>query len=130
MWYAVGALSEPLALLASRATSPVRRAERRLAMATASKKSRASKQLARPPAHIHDAAMEFLIFEDNSGSYRWSILAGDGTTLGRSGDFASYDDAQQAAQQIRDGAAAARLEPRENGTLDEDGSLSRDAVAR
>ncbi len=100
-------------------------------MATANKKSRASKQLARPPGRIHDpAAMEFLIFEDNSGSYRWSILAGDGTTLGRSGGFASYDDAQQAAQQIRDGAAAARLEPRENGTLDEDGSFSREAVAR
>jgi uncharacterized protein YegP (UPF0339 family) len=94
-------------------------------MATASKKSRATKQLARPPA-----AMEFLIFEDNSGSYRWSILAGDGTTLGRSGDFASYDDAQRAAQQIRDGAAAARLEPRENGTLDEAGSFSREAVAQ
>lgn len=131
MWYGEGALSEPLALLASRATSPVRRAERRLAMATANKKSRASKQLARPPARIHDpAAMEFLIFEDNSGSYRWSILAGDGTTLGRSVGFASYDDAQQAAQQIRDGAAAARLEPRENGTPDEDGSFSRDAVAQ
>ena len=41
MWYGLHALSEPLALLASRATSPVRRAERRSAMATANKKSRA-----------------------------------------------------------------------------------------
>jgi uncharacterized protein YegP (UPF0339 family) len=131
MWYGWRALSEPLALLASRATSPVRRAERRLAVATANKKSRASKRPARPPAHIHGpAAMEFLIFEDNSGSYRWTILADDGTTLGHSGDFVSYDDAEQAAQQIRDGAASARLEPRENGTLHEGGRFSREAVAQ
>jgi uncharacterized protein YegP (UPF0339 family) len=120
-------------------------------MATANKRSRASKQLARPPAHIHGpATMEFLVFEDNGGSYHWTILAGDGTTLGRSGAFASYDDAEQAAQQIRDGAASARLEPRESGTgsvdlsarraasadsdaerwLDEGGSFSSEAVAQ
>jgi uncharacterized protein YegP (UPF0339 family) len=120
-------------------------------VATANKKSRASKQLARPPAHMHGpAAMEFLISEDNSGSYYWTILAGDGTTLGRSGDFGSYDDAEQAAQQIRDGAASARLQPRESGTgsvdlaarraasedseaerwLDEGGSFSSEAVAQ
>lgn len=131
IWYGLHALSEPLALLASRATSPVRRAERRLAMATANKKSRASKQRARPLAHINGPApMEFLIFEDNSASYHWTILAGDGATLGHSGDFASYDDAEQAARQIRDGAASARLEPRENGTVDESGSFTSEAVAQ
>lgn len=52
-------------------------------MATATKRSRASKQLAERPAHVHaGAAMEFLIFEDNSGSYHWMILAGDGSHLG------------------------------------------------
>ena len=86
-------------------------------MATASKKSRASKQLARPPAQVHGPApMEFLIFEDNSGSYHWKILAGDGSTLGQSGDFASYDAAEQAAQQICSGAASARVQCRESGT--------------
>jgi uncharacterized protein YegP (UPF0339 family) len=100
-------------------------------MATANKKSRATKQLARPVAHIHGpAAMEFLIFEDNSGSYHWTILAGDGTTLGHSGDFASYDDAEQAARQIRDGAASARLEARENGTLHKGGRFTSEAVAQ
>ena len=86
-------------------------------MATATKKSRASKQLAERPAHVHaGAAMEFLIFEDNSGSYHWMILAGDGSHLGGSGDYASYDDAERAAQRIHDGAASARLEPRRSGT--------------
>jgi uncharacterized protein YegP (UPF0339 family) len=112
----VGALSELLALLASRATSPVRRAERRLAMATASKKPRASKRLAER-AHVDArAATEFRIFEDNSGSYHWTILARDGSTLGGSGDYGSYDDAERAAHEIRDGAASARLEARGSGT--------------
>ena len=100
-------------------------------MATATKKSRASKQLAERQTHVPArSAMEFLIFEDNSGSYHWTILAGDGATLGHSEDFASYDDAEQAARQIRDGAASARLEPRENGTLDEGGSFTSEAVAQ
>jgi uncharacterized protein YegP (UPF0339 family) len=82
-------------------------------MATATKKSRASKQLAEGPAHVQSqAAMEFFVFEDNSGSYHWTILAGDGSRLGGSGDYASYDDAERAAEQIRDGAASAGLEPR------------------
>lgn len=84
-------------------------------MATANKKSRASKQLARPPARVHGPApMEFLMFEDNSGSYHWQILGGDGSTLGQSGDFASYEVAEQAAQQICNGAASARFQ-RESG---------------
>jgi hypothetical protein len=88
-------------------------------MATASKKSRASRQLARPPAQVHGPApIEFVIVEDTGGRYHWSILAGDRTTLGRSGDFASYDDAEQAAQEILDGAASARFARRSNGPVD------------
>jgi uncharacterized protein YegP (UPF0339 family) len=121
-------------------------------MATANKKSRASRQLALRSAREHvPAPMEFLIFEDNGGSYHWRILAGDGTTLGQSGDFPAYRDAEQAARQIRDGAASARLERRASGTgpvdlaawraardndsdaerwLDERGSFSSEAVAQ
>jgi uncharacterized protein YegP (UPF0339 family) len=94
--------------------------------------------------------MEFLVFEDNGGAYHWTILAGDGTSLGQSGNFASYDDAEQAAQAICDGAASARFQRRESGTdpvdltarraapddnsdaerwLDEGGSFSSQAVA-
>ena len=94
-------------------------------MATATKKSRAPRRLAHRAGGVHaTASMEFLIFEDNGGSYHWRILAGDGATLGQSGDFASYGAAEQAAQQVRDGAASARFEPR----LDEGGSVNGAAV--
>jgi uncharacterized protein YegP (UPF0339 family) len=121
-------------------------------MATANKKSRASRQLARPPVPMHEVApMEFLIFEDNGGSYHWRILAGDGSILGQSGDFASYEAAEQAARQICNGVASARFQRRDGDTgsvdlaarraasgddsdaerwLDEDGSFSSEAVAQ
>jgi uncharacterized protein YegP (UPF0339 family) len=79
-------------------------------MATATKKSPGSKRSARGAAD--KKSMAFLICEDNGGLYHWKLLAGDGATLGQSGDFASYDEAEHAAQQVRDGAASARLEGR------------------
>lgn len=79
-------------------------------MATATKKSPGSKRSARRAAD--EQSMAFLICEDNGGSYHWKLLAGDGATIGQSGDFASYDEAEQAAQHVRDGAASARLERR------------------
>ncbi len=54
--------------------------------------------------------MRFLVFEDNGGFYQWRIVARDGATLACSRQFASHDDAEQAAQRIRDGAASAQLE--------------------
>jgi uncharacterized protein YegP (UPF0339 family) len=121
-------------------------------VATAIKQSRASRKLARPPAQKNGPArMEFLILEDNRGSYHWTIIASDGSTLGQSGDFASYDEAEQAAQQVCNGAASARFERRGSGTgsvdlaerraasndnsdaerwLDEGGSFSSEAVAQ
>ena len=121
-------------------------------MATATKKSHTTRKVAHSPAAAPvRAPMEFLIFEDNGGSYHWKILAGDGTALGRSGDFGSYDDAEQAAQDIVDGAASARFERRANANgpvdlaarraapdddsaagrrLDKGGSVSGEAVAR
>jgi uncharacterized protein YegP (UPF0339 family) len=121
-------------------------------MATATKKSRAAKQLARRAPEVRVAAsMEFLIYEDNGGSHHWKIVAGDGAALARSGDFASYGDAEQAAQHVRDGAASALFERREvevrpvdltargdaisddpdaERWLDEGGSFSSEAVAK
>jgi len=121
-------------------------------MATAPKKSRAASQLARRARSVRvQELMEFVIFEDNGGTYRWRIVAGDGTTLAESGSFASYDRAQQAAQGVRDGAASARFDRRAGELspvdlaarrdrpsdeldaerwLDEGGSFTREAVAR
>jgi uncharacterized protein YegP (UPF0339 family) len=127
----MGALSEPLALLGSRATYLVpRRAERRSAMATAIKKSRAA---GRPPRRAREVrvleSMEFLIFEDNGGHYHWTIVAADGATLARSAGFASYEDAERAAQHVRDGAGSARLERRHIGELPVDLSARRSATS-
>jgi uncharacterized protein YegP (UPF0339 family) len=121
-------------------------------MATATKKSRAAGQLARRAHDVRESAlMEFLIFKDNGGAYHWTIVAGDGATLARSGSFASYDGAEQAAHRVRDGAAAARFDARAGQArpvdliarghassddvdaerwLDEGGSFSSEAVAR
>jgi uncharacterized protein YegP (UPF0339 family) len=121
-------------------------------MATATKKSRAAKQLARRGPEVHGpAVMEFLVYEDNGGSYHWRIVASDGATLAGSGGFASYDDATRAAQHVRDGAASALFERRGDGAppvdltarrdaarddsdaerwLDEGGSFSSEAVAK
>jgi uncharacterized protein YegP (UPF0339 family) len=80
-------------------------------MTNPTKKSRASRQLARRASEASvPASMEFLIFEDNGGSYHWRIHTDDGAILAHSEGFASYDTAEQAAQRIRDGAASARFE--------------------
>jgi uncharacterized protein YegP (UPF0339 family) len=86
-------------------------------MATATTKSRAAKQLARRAREVRVAdPMQFLIFEDNGGDYHWTLVARDGATLARSGSFASYDDAEHAADAER--------------WLDEGGSFSSHAVAK
>jgi uncharacterized protein YegP (UPF0339 family) len=90
-------------------------------MGTAPKKSRAARQLARRAADADVlASIEFLIFEDNGGSYHWSLQAGDGAILAQSGGFVSYDDAERAAQLVRGAAVSARFEPRavEGGPID------------
>jgi uncharacterized protein YegP (UPF0339 family) len=56
--------------------------------------------------------VEFLVFEDNGGRYYWAIVAGDGATLAQSGTFASSSDAEEAAQEMRAGAASAQYEDR------------------
>lgn len=82
-------------------------------MATATKKSRAARQLARDAADANvPASMEFVIREDNAGAYHWRLHAGEGATLGRSGAFASYEEAEEAARHVREGAASARFDAR------------------
>jgi uncharacterized protein YegP (UPF0339 family) len=80
-------------------------------MATAIKKSRAAGQLQRRARSQSDSAsMRFVVFEDNSGAYRWRIVGGDGATLAQSESFASYAGAELAARHVKDGAASALFE--------------------
>jgi uncharacterized protein YegP (UPF0339 family) len=73
----------------------------------------ATNRKARPTAGAltDPGPMGFLIFEDNSGGYHWTIVAGTGDTLVQSNSFASYEEAKQAARVVHDGAASAPFEP-------------------
>jgi uncharacterized protein YegP (UPF0339 family) len=73
-------------------------------------------------------SMTLLIFEDNAGRYRWTIVARSGETLVQSASFASYEAASQAARVVHAGwdRAAADAER----WLDEGGSLSSEDVTR
>ena len=120
-------------------------------MATATKKPAADRLARRTRTAGAPASLQFVIFEDNGGAYRWRILAGDGATLAQSGSFASYDRAEHAARRVRDGAASAQFDRRAGEVgpvdlaarrdrpsgdvdaerwLDEGGSFSSEAVAR
>ena len=99
---------------------------------------------ARPKA----APMTFLVYEDNGGSYHWTILAA-GETLVQSASFASYEEAEQAARIVHDGASSASFGDKRpidlparsdaatrrdrldaEGWLDEGGSFSSEAVTQ
>lgn len=82
-------------------------------MATATKKVRAARHLGRrATAASEPAAIRFLIFEENGGDYRWTILGRGGEVVAKSEPFSSYDAAEQAARAVRAEAASALLEPR------------------
>jgi uncharacterized protein YegP (UPF0339 family) len=82
-------------------------------MATATKKARAITGTNRGAVVASDTVpMEFLIVEDNSGDYHWTLLDRDGTSLARSGSFASYEHTEDAARVVLAGVGSARLDPR------------------
>ena len=81
-------------------------------MATATKKARATTGAHRGATGAsRSASMEFLIVEDNGGDYHWTLLDRDGTSLARSGSFASYQHTEEAARVVLAGAGSARLDP-------------------
>lgn len=63
--------------------------------------------------HRPGKTLEFLVFEDNGGRYRWTIVSASGEPLAQSPGFASYEDARRAADSVRKGAGSAWLEPLE-----------------
>ena len=78
-------------------------------MATATKKAHAAH--ARVTRGAPATAVEFLIYRDNGGRYRWEIVDGSGDSLAQSGIFTSQDDAERAARYVFDGAGSARFQP-------------------
>ena len=94
-------------------------------MATATKKSRASLQVARHAAvPTAPAAITFRVFEDNGGSYHWTLLGPNGESLAHSRPYSTHEEAARAALVMRDGASSARFKA--SATVDR----SVDLVAR
>jgi len=56
--------------------------------------------------------MEFLVVEDNSGDYHWTLIDRDGNSMARSPSFASYEHTEDAAGVVLAGAGSARLDRR------------------
>jgi uncharacterized protein YegP (UPF0339 family) len=97
-------------------------------MATATKKGRGSGKV--PLALASEPApMELLVFQDNGGSYHWTIVAASGELLAQSPGFTSYEDARAAAGRVREGAASACLEPQDADALPVDLGTRRGAPA-
>jgi len=82
-------------------------------MATATERARAARQVGRrAEAASESEAITFLVFQDNGGNYRWSIVDSRGESLAQSGTFATYDAAHTAAGVVRDAAGSSRFEHR------------------
>jgi hypothetical protein len=80
-------------------------------MATATKKSRGSRQAPRHTRVVSgSAAITFLVFEDNGGSHCWTVLGPNGESLAHSRPYGTHEEAAHAARVVRDGARSARFE--------------------
>jgi uncharacterized protein YegP (UPF0339 family) len=64
---------------------------------------------------VDGVSSEFVVFQSNSGEYRWEIVDERGATLAQSASFASFDAAQEAAIRVRNAAGPARREARGAG---------------
>ncbi|HET7049086.1 MAG TPA: hypothetical protein VFI54_12560 [Solirubrobacteraceae bacterium] len=78
-------------------------------MATATRKARAATGATRGTVASDSVSMEFLVVEDNSGDYYWTLMDRDGNSLARSPSFASYEHAEDAARVVLAGTGSARL---------------------
>ncbi len=129
------------------------RAARLTRTVSAVRTRRAATRDALPQPEPEPAPVTFLLYEDNSGGYYWTIVGEDGKVLARSARFASYEEANVAADIVYRGVGQASFEDRSDrsppvdlpvsrdvpsplerpGTersLDQGGSVSREAVTR
>lgn len=78
-------------------------------MATATQKNDGPRPDERVP---ETASISFLVFQNNDGEYRWSLLNESGESVAQSAAFRTYDAARAAAEVVRDTAGSARFERR------------------
>ena len=66
------------------------------------------------------AALEFRVYRDNGGGYKWEIGAVGGESLVRSPSFAAQDEAERAERRVYEGSHPVRFElevPKERQTV-------------
>ncbi|MFZ0384723.1 MAG: peptidoglycan-binding domain-containing protein, partial [Solirubrobacteraceae bacterium] len=142
-----------VAVMAGYFRRPIRTRTARLTHAvTAMRGGRGTPQTS-PEPESDFAPVKFLLYEDNTGGYYWTIVADGGQVLARSTRFASYEEANVAADIVYRGVGAASFEDRSDTAppvdlpasrdvtmpqdrvdadrwLGEDGSVSREEVTR
>jgi uncharacterized protein YegP (UPF0339 family) len=117
-----------LAVVTGSSRRPVRIRAARLTRAVGSmRRGRATPDASPAP---EPAPVTFLLYEDNSGGYYWTIVADGGQVLARSARFASYEEANVAADIVYRGVAAASFEDRSDTSprVDLPGSRDRDVT--
>jgi peptidoglycan hydrolase-like protein with peptidoglycan-binding domain/uncharacterized protein YegP (UPF0339 family) len=142
-----------LAVVTGSVRRPIRTRAARLTAAVSSIRTRRATPDVSPEPDPDPPPVSFLLYEDNSGGYYWTIVADSGQVLARSARFASYEEANVAADIVYRGAAAATFEDRSDTSppvdlpaarsvppprdrmgaerwLDDGGSVSRQEVTR
>ena len=66
--------------------------------------ARAPRKGSKPPV------ISFLVFEDNAGAHRWSVLDEAGARLAQSEPYGSPEEALAAAELVRGAAGSAQLD--------------------
>jgi peptidoglycan hydrolase-like protein with peptidoglycan-binding domain/uncharacterized protein YegP (UPF0339 family) len=96
---------------------PIRARAARLTQGISAVRTDGARQKGRAP--VPDALpqpepppVKFLLYEDNSGGYYWTIVSDGGQVLARSSQFASYEEANAAADIVYRGIAGASFEDR------------------
>jgi uncharacterized protein YegP (UPF0339 family) len=80
-------------------------------MATATKKVKGAGVPAGGAPHIRARGLEFSVFRDNGGRYRWELVGHSGESLAQSGIFTSRGDAERMARDVYENVGSARFEP-------------------
>ena len=81
-----------------------------------------------PEALPEPAPVKFVLYEDNSGGYYWTIVSEDGQVLAHSAAFETYEEANVAADTVYRGVAGASFEDRSNASQPADLPGSREVT--
>jgi uncharacterized protein YegP (UPF0339 family) len=117
-----------LAVATGSVRRPIRTRAGRLTAAVSSIRTRRATPDASPEPDPEPAPVTFLLYEDNSGGYYWTIVADSGQVLARSARFASYEEANVAADIVYRGTAGASFEDRSGTSPPVDLPAARDVT--